>query len=143
MKSKELIADFLSRDRVSPQELLFGRLLVRQIADSLDYATLPNGEFLHGPTDHRTFLHECADELREAGKKVCACELSEAARVSVTPELLPVLELRTRPKVTASAPQRRWDEFCHDCGHIHVDDSECGFPIGGGRICKCAKAVLA
>ena len=34
-------------------------------------------------------------------------------------------------------------EFCPDCGHVHVDDNECSFPIGAGRICRCERAVPA
>lgn len=37
----------------------------------------------------------------------------------------------------------RWDEFCPDCGHLHCDDAECGFPIGGGRKCLCERKVTA
>jgi len=32
---------------------------------------------------------------------------------------------------------------CPDCGHIHADDAECGFPIGGGRKCRCERKVRA
>jgi hypothetical protein len=36
-------------------------------------------------------------------------------------------------------------DFCPDCGHVHVDDSECGFPTGaGGRTaCRCERKVTA
>ncbi len=34
-------------------------------------------------------------------------------------------------------------DFCPNCGHIHVDEDECGFPIGGNRVCRCERAVTA
>jgi hypothetical protein len=35
------------------------------------------------------------------------------------------------------------DKTCPRCGHIHEGDRECGFLIGGGRICRCEMEVPA
>lgn len=40
-------------------------------------------------------------------------------------------------------PTRFSLDFCPRCGHIHCDDAECGCPMGGGRICRCERAVSA
>jgi hypothetical protein len=78
MTPSELISDLVGK-AATPQELLFARLLLWEIAEHLHYATLPNGEFLHGPTDHAKYLKACGDELREMRKKLCA-PVEEKAR---------------------------------------------------------------
>jgi hypothetical protein len=35
------------------------------------------------------------------------------------------------------------DRTCPRCGHIHQGDTECGEPIGGGRVCRCELDVPA
>jgi hypothetical protein len=99
-----------------------------------------------GPGDQRQALlsarlllcyladHACMAELQSGQRisdltdvKVWLRELAEAARVP---------SVRTSPRVTSC-------DFCPDCGHVHIDDSECGFPIGGGRNCRCERAVRA
>lgn len=37
----------------------------------------------------------------------------------------------------------RNESHCHRCGHVHLEDDECGFPIGGGRVCRCEEEVAA
>lgn len=32
---------------------------------------------------------------------------------------------------------------CPDCGHEHLDDKQCNFPIGANRICLCERKVVA
>ncbi len=51
-------------------------------------------------------------------------------------------ELTEKVLVAKPAPGYNVD-FCPDCGHVHVDDHECSFPIGGGRVCRCERQVTA
>ena len=32
---------------------------------------------------------------------------------------------------------------CPDCGHEHLDEKQCNFPIGANRICLCERKVVA
>ena len=38
---------------------------------------------------------------------------------------------------SAGSRQRSIGDTCPRCGHIHHEDSECGEPLGGSRICRC------
>jgi len=53
-----------------------------------------------------------------------------------------VEELAPAPRNGSVASRFNLD-FCPDCGHVHVEDSECSFPIGGGRVCRCERQVPA
>ena len=70
-------------------------------------------------------------------------ELAIAARMSPDFSVPASAEADTRLQLMRPASQRRWDEFCPDCGHIHADENECQFPIGGGRKCLCERRVPA
>lgn len=39
-------------------------------------------------------------------------------------------------------PSSRFNS-CPDCGHEHLDDKQCNFPIGANRICLCERKVVA
>jgi hypothetical protein len=105
------------------------------LADRVDLARLAGGSRLCDASDFRVWL----------------LELAEAARIRdnfVDSTKVPNLPGNgTCPKVTAAvtqrAPQSRNWNACPDCGHVHVEDAECGFPTGGGRVCRCERAVPA
>lgn len=40
-------------------------------------------------------------------------------------------------------PRSRFENVCHECGHEHLDDKQCNFPIGANRICLCERKVVA
>lgn len=41
------------------------------------------------------------------------------------------------------APGAPLNASCPDCGHEHGEEKECGFAIGGGRVCRCERKVPA
>lgn len=65
--------------------------------------------------------------------------LPHSTEVSLSPELRPCR------KVTTPAAQARYsyDPTCSRCGHVHEGSSECGMPMGNGRICRCEMEVVA
>ena len=129
MKAQEIIADLsdLGPGQDAPGVLLYTRLLLHYLADHVSHARLADGQRLNDSTDFVAWLRE----------------LAEAARIPVNTKVLEMAGTGTRPLVRrAPAPQPRWDE-CPDCGHVHLDDSECGFAIGGGRVCRCVRKVPA
>src|SRR6266849_8102088 len=116
MNSKDLLSDFDFGPGDPRPSLLLLKLFTRYLADNVYDSTLNSGERISDATAFKIWLRE----------------LSEAART---------LTLETAGKKLPPSPQRRWNEFCPDCGHIHIEDSECGFPQGGGRVCRCERAV--
>ena len=48
-----------------------------------------------------------------------------------------MIDLLTPPKM------RSVDRSCPDCGHVHTEEAECGEKIGGGRVCRCERKVVA
>lgn len=54
-------------------------------------------------------------------------------------------------QIAAVPPQKRWSErtienknlTCPHCRHVHQGIGECGFPVGGGRVCHCEMEVAA
>lgn len=66
------------------------------------------------------------------GMKQWLEELAAAAQVDIWPGT----EVFS-PKITPIG------NFCPDCGHVHLDDAECQFPIGGARTCRCERKVSA
>jgi len=95
------------------------RWLCRQLAERAPKAQLADGHFL---TDIRDFVAW----LRELAGTELPAEFSRTS---------------SRPTTVTREQQRRWDEMCPRCGHLHVEDDECGFPIGGGRTCRCEGAA--
>jgi hypothetical protein len=122
MNAKEFIA------HLAPVDLDRLALIFNYLGDHAHEARLLNGGRLHDLTDFAAFFHE----------------LASASKFTPSTEVLPRVDFRTRPQVTPrdNLVQVHGD-FCPDCGHIHIDGSECGFPIGGGRICRCERAVPA
>ena len=74
-------------------------------------------------------------------------ELSEAARVAHTlsQRKLPsyVRDRRVLQQLSEQTPRRPFADSCPRCGHVHQGVSECGEPMGGGRICRCEMEVHA
>jgi hypothetical protein len=93
---------------------LIARLIFQEMADCIYEAHLNDGS----PVRH-------CDPI---GFKEWLEQLAEAAR---TPRFA------TRARITPIG------NFCPDCGHVHLDDSECSFPIGGERMCRCERKVSA
>ena len=120
MKPRELLADFDCGPGDTYQELLYARLLLSYLADHVYTAELKDGGKLRDAIDFTAWLRELADEAREVTRTSC--------------------------RTSIPAPQPRYSsEFFPDCGHIHADDAECGFPTGaGGREpCRCERKVPA
>jgi len=87
--------------------------------------TLENGKPLSDGIDFSAFFQEVAVALKSPQPGMA---------------LEAPIEIRTHPRTVSRFSST---EFCPDCGHIHADDSECGFPQGGGRICRCERQVSA
>ena len=138
MKPRELLADFDCGPGDTYQELLYARLLLSYLADHVYTAELKDGGKLRDATDFSHWLTELAEAARELAQNPDNTKVHLAQ------------DSGTRPKVTcrtsSPAPQPRWTtDFCPDCGHVHIDDAECGFPTGaGGKVpCQCERKVTA
>jgi len=117
MNSHDLLSDFQFAPGDPRQAQLQLRLFLLYLADHVYH--------LRDATDFRKFLLDMAEAIRQESQAASGPQLSPG------------------PKVRPPFQQRRWNEFCPECGHIHADETECGFPIGGGRICRCERAVVA
>ena len=136
MKPRDLLADFDCGPGDTYQELLYARLLLSYLADHVYGAELQNGLPVRDATDFSHWLTELAEAARELAKIPGNTKVHSAQ------------DSGTRPKVTYRAPQpqpRYSTDFCPSCGHVHIDDNECGFPSGpGGRVpCQCERKVTA
>jgi hypothetical protein len=100
------------------------------VADHLYELRLNSGGRINDLMDFKLLLHELSEAWRFA-------EFPEGTRF---PEETKVHQMRS--KVTRM-PQQRWEGHCPDCGHVHIDGNECGFPTGGGRYCRCERTVVA
>lgn len=120
MTPSELIPDFPLGPGDQHANRAAARILLLFLADHVHDATLKNGLVLRDRTDFDMWLRELAEGLRK-----------------VSPPLtFGNHRLRTSGRVVDQ-------DWCPDCGHLHADPTECGFPIGGGRICLCDKKVPA
>ena len=104
---------------LGPQDL---HVLFTYLADHWHELRLKSGGRLLDGSDAKEFLREAA-------------EYAMPAREFSSPVEFGNHRLRTSGRVI--------EDWCHDCGHIHADPSECGFPQGGGRKCLCDKRVPA
>jgi len=111
---------------------------------------------LLGSQDLRVTLHFLADRAiasrLENGQRLCDVidftawlrELAAATQISDSTEVQREPVSRPPTKVTYPCTGSRFNlDFCPACGHIHVEEKECGFPIGGDRVCRCERAVPA
>ena len=125
MKASDTIRRLRAHFRDIPaserEVLLVARIVIRFLAGDADFAQLSNGKRLRDCLDFPEWLREL--------EAVVALEL-EPVRAQIPPTQIPA--------------RRGYNvDFCPDCGHVHVDDSECSFPIGGGRVCRCERQVTA
>lgn len=125
MTARELLSDLR---RMGPQslEVLFTYLANHWYEFRLENGTLVRHSDAIGA---REFLLECA----------AAAKLSpdvESTEVSIA------AGSRPRPQVIRQE-QPRWDRTCHNCGHVHEGEEECGVFMGGGGYCKCEEGVRA
>ena len=130
MNARDFVSDLPAIPGDPRANLLYARLLLSYLADHVYRLELANGVEVRTVTNFSYFCQECIEVIRKVGR------LAESTEVSVG------LEVGTGLKVMPP-PQRRWDEFCPTCGHIHIEDAECGFPQGGGRVCRCERQVSA
>lgn len=93
----------------------------------------------HEPVEFFLYLAAHAHELR----------LSNGARLNDGTDwkaFMVELAEATKPTIARALgvpPQKRWDLTCPRCGHVHLEVSECGMRLGGGRICHCEREVAA
>lgn len=110
---------------MTPQELLSEILLSGPPSDTLKL-------------ECRLIFRILADNLHEV-------RLSGAGRLDDLTDVIALfreLVKQLNPALNPVKPGYNVD-FCPDCGHVHVDDHECSFPIGGGRVCRCERQVTA
>ena len=75
---------------------------------------------LSDATDFKHLLLELADQANTASKPRSGLVIQRELRRSAVP-----------------ASQRRWDDTCNRCGHVHQGLAECGEPMGSAGICRC------
>jgi len=120
MNADQLLSDLYSigyedlARNFPPDHLL--KFLATYLADNLHECRLSNGAELADLGDVIGFFRE----VKEAAKaRISAAKPKNGLRVA------------------------RIFDPCPDCGHVHIDSKECGFQIGGGRTCRCERAVTA
>ena len=120
MTSREWLADILSqgpRSELLPLEL---RMMFRQLHDNLPLLKLRNGSHVRDVPDVMELCREMIDLL--------------------TPNKPPQIGVFT----AASARERfPFADTCPDCGHVHNGENECGEKLGGDRVCRCERKVVA
>lgn len=102
----------------------------------------------------RLFAHFLGDNMlaakRKAGRLVSESDAIgflqwiEELEAAASSQLgLPVVSRRQEFGGRSSERVSRFDfSECPDCGHVHADEKECGFPIGAGRICRCERSAV-
>lgn len=118
---------------IDPREVqLLVRIILQEIVDGLYEARLARGT----PLTNTDLI----------GTKEYFEELLAAVNQSILPacDATHLITEGRRLRLTGRVPQRPFDmSFCPDCGHIHIDQDECSFPIGGGRKCLCERRMPA
>ena len=113
---------------LGPQD---AHVIASYFADHFLELRLVNGAALVNITDVQYFLREFAIAARIARDYEQSLEVAK------------LTEFQPGPKLARMPLQRSEDVYCPNCGHVHLDDSECNFPIGGGRYCRCERNVVA
>jgi hypothetical protein len=123
--------DFISK--LAPAELERMGLIFELLSIRIPDAELVNGSHLRDASDFMAFL----------------LELSAAAKLANVRGPMqfgpPYRSLRSQQerwqRENKSPTVRLVEETCPRCGHVHEGSAECGFDIGGGRICHCEMEV--
>jgi hypothetical protein len=117
MTAKEFVS------RLAPVDLDRLALIFNFLADHEHDLQLESGLPLRDGIDFEAFHREVAT----------ACK-------SLKPDAAAPLNYPLPAPVTYPLTGSRFSlDFCARCGHIHLDDDECGFPMGGGGKCPCRK----
>jgi len=124
MTAKEFVQQFRAKFEGSPigaaEALGVAQIFSQFLAEEIYGARLANGSGLRDIMDCRQYISALA----------VAAEIEQ--KMMNAP---PRLELQQRKPAALAT--------CPDCGHVHADDRECGFPTGGDRKCLCDRKVLA
>lgn len=99
---------------------------------------------LSGPPSD-TLKLECRLIFRILADNLDQVELAESGKLRDLSDVIQLCRVLVAELNPEAVPLRRGYnvDFCPNCGHVHVDDHECSFPIGGGRVCRCERQVTA
>lgn len=123
---RRLRAHFSDIPASEREVLLVARIVLNHLADACDFAQLADGKRLRDGLDFTAWLREL---------EACVALELEPVRLRDAVREQGQVQIPPRPAYNL--------DFCPDCGHVHVDDHECSFPIGGGRVCRCERQVTA
>lgn len=130
MRAKEMVDDLR---RLGPQDT---SVLFHYLADNAIRARLADGQRLCDVGDFIAWLRELAEQAKVhvvSNNRALGALIADGKDVMTIDQVRN--ELGTWPEVMEI------DDICPRCGHLHQGDSECGLPMGGGRICRCELSV--
>jgi hypothetical protein len=107
VNAKQIVAAILAKHPRDASDVFNG------LADHIHEARLTKGERMTDATDYAELLREIATHLRHSIAKA------------------------NKPIKTTAQIRGSIYDTCPRCGHIHLEESECGQDLGGGRICRC------
>jgi hypothetical protein len=122
VNAQQMIGALRSIARQIPPSSHRADLLFRFLADNVCLARLNSGARVLDQVDFAQWLRELADASFTGSGRPCP------SGVGGRP-IQGYFEIR--------------DRTCPDCGHVHQDENECGQAMGGGRVCRCERKVLA
>jgi hypothetical protein len=119
-----------------------------------DFIAQFRAHFASGPIDPVEALHFANVLFVEISAAVYEATLSNGERAFVDPvnarrwfmeAIVAVHDSTTshRMRIEPRHEPRRVDRTCPDCGHVHLEESECAVSIGGARTCRCERKVRA
>lgn len=100
------------------------RCFFYMLADSVPIARLNNGCRLIDGTDFIAWLRELGDAAKRLEDGESACPSGA--------KILPI-----------NSFMELGDSRCPRCNHLHQGVVQCGFDLGGGRLCRCELPVPA